>query len=149
MRDTGSGGLAVAHGAHTDGMENRSETIAVTAAQARDWVTTSRVRVFGTGAATALVLMLICLLVPSPVAQVLLAGVFAVLAIVFGLLASATWFAERSGTTDSTDLWDTAPDDTAGVTDLFSGFSGFTEDGAPGESPTDDRPDRPGGRPAQ
>lgn len=102
-------------------------------------MTTSRIRVFGSGAATAFGLMLLSLLIPSPVTQVLFAGGFAVLAILFGLLAAATWFADRKGATDSTDLWDSAPEDTAGVTDLFTGFSGFTEDGSPAESRPKDR----------
>ncbi len=114
-------------------------SVATTAQQAREWVTTSRIRVFGTGAATAFVLMVLSLLVPSPLTQVIFAGGFAVLAIVFGLLAGATWFAERNGTTDSTDLWDSAPVDNAEIEDLFTGFTSFTEDGSPAPSPDNRR----------
>lgn len=120
--------------------DNRtSSSVATTVQQAREWVTTSRIRVFGTGAATAFVLMLLSLLVPSPLTQVIFAGGFAVLAIVFGLLAGATWFAERNGTTDSTDLWDSAPVDNAEIEDLFTGFTSFTEDGSPAPSPDNRR----------
>lgn len=116
--------------------DNRtSSSVATTVQQAREWVTTSRIRVFGTGAATAFVLMLLSLLVPSPLTQVIFAGGFAVLAIVFGLLGAATWFAERNGTTDSSDLWDSAPVDNAEVEDLFTGFTSFTEDGSPAPDP--------------
>lgn len=116
--------------AHNESMQNKGDAVQRSVHDAGEWVGASRIRVFGTGAAIAALAMVVCRLLPSVVLSVLLAGVFAVLAIVFGLLAGATWWAERNGNTDSKDLWDTAPADTAGVDDLFTGFSGFTEDGS-------------------
>lgn len=124
--------------AHNECMQNKGEVVQKSVHDAGEWVGASRIRVFGTGAAIAAIAMVFCRLLPSVVFSVLLAGVFAVLAVVFGLLAGATWWAERNGTTDSKDLWDSAPADTAGVDDLFTGFSGFTEDGSapPNTGPT-------------
>lgn len=99
--------------------------------RAKAWVLADRVHVFATGAGAAAVLMVISLVFPSPVVSTVAAGGFAVLTIVFGLLAGATWWAGRTGATDNSDLWDSAPQDNAAVEDLFSGFSSFTEDGAP------------------
>ncbi len=116
--------------AHNECMQNKGEAVQKSVHDAGEWVGASRIRVFGTAAAIAAFAMVFCRLLPGVVFSVLASGVFAVLAIVFALLAGATWWAERNGTTDSTDLWDTAPADTAGVDDLFTGFSGFTEDGS-------------------
>lgn len=98
--------------------------------RAKDWVLADRVHLFATGAGAAALLMVISLVIPSPVVSTAAAGGFAVLAIVSGLLTAATWWAGRNGVTDSTDLWDSAPADTAEVEDLFSGFSSFSEDGS-------------------
>ncbi len=90
----------------------------------------SRIRVFGTGAGVSFVLLVVALLIPNPVVSTAAAGGFAVLGIVFALLTAATWWAGRTGATDSTDLWDSAPADTAEIEDLFTGFASFSEDGA-------------------
>lgn len=97
--------------------------------QARTWVLADRVHLFATGAGAAAVLMIASLIIPSAVVSTVAAGGFAVLTILFGLLAGATWWAQRAGATDSADLWDSAPADTAQVDDLFTGFTSFTADG--------------------
>lgn len=98
--------------------------------QAKEWVLADRVHLFAAGAGAASVLMVASLIIPSAVVSTMAAGGFAVLAILFGLLTGATWWAGRNGATDSADLWDSAPEDTAEVDDLFTGFTSFTEDGA-------------------
>lgn len=96
----------------------------------RHWVGTDRIRLFGSAAGAAFVLMIICLLLPHWIFSVLFAGMLAIIAAVLGVLAVGTWFAaRRGGVSDTTDLWDSAGPDTATVDDLFTGFSGFTEDG--------------------
>lgn len=119
-------------GQTTIGQRGRADAARQTATDVREWVAADRIRLFGSAAGAAVVLMVICLLVPHWIFSVLLAGALAVIAAVLGLLAVGTWWAARRGAvSDTTDLWDSAREDTATVDDLFDGFSGFTEDGRP------------------
>ncbi len=93
----------------------------------KEWVLVSRIRVFGSAAAAAAVLMVFSLLIPSPAVSLFFTGLYAALTIILALLAGMTWWADRTGRTDGSDLWDAGPDDTAAPTELFEGF-GFRED---------------------
>ncbi len=95
--------------------------------RAKDWVLSSRVRVLGTSAGGAALLMLISLTIPSTAISLFFAALLAALTVILALLAVMTWWADRMGRTDSADLWDAGPPDTAQADELFEGF-GFTQD---------------------
>lgn len=94
----------------------------------REWVLVSRVRVFGAAAGATALLLLLSVVVPSTAVSLFFAGLLAAVTMILALLALATWWADRTGRTDSADLWDAGPPDTAHAEDLLDGF-GFTEDG--------------------
>lgn len=96
--------------------------------RAREWVLVSRVRVFGAAAGATALLLLVSVAVPSTAVSLFFAGLLAAVTMILALLALATWWADRTGRTDSADLWDAGPPDTAHAEDLLDGF-GFTEDG--------------------
>lgn len=98
--------------------------------RAKDWILTSRVRVLGTCAALTALLMLVSIVIPSTAISLFLAALLAALTVILTLLALMTWWADRAGRTDSADLWDAGPPDTAHADELLEGF-GFTEDGHP------------------
>lgn len=97
-----------------------------------EWVETDRIRLFGTGAAISAVLMLICLFLPLGLLSLVAGGVLAMLAALLALLALGTWLAAKNGraASDPKDLWDRDQADVEKADELFTGFSGFTEDGS-------------------
>lgn len=113
-------------------MGNKGDAAAQAVEQAVEWVETDRIRLFGTGAAISAVLMLICLLLPMGLLSLVAGGVLAMFAAILGLLALGTWVAAKNGraASDPTDLWDRDEADVETADDLFTGFSGFTEDGS-------------------
>lgn len=96
--------------------------------RAREWVLVSRVRVFGTAAGATALLLLVSVVLPSTALSLFFAGLLAAVTMILALLALATWWADRTGRTNSADLWDAGPPDTAHAEELLDGF-GFTEDG--------------------
>lgn len=99
--------------------------------RAREWVLATRVRVFGCAAGGTGLLMLVSLAIPSTAVSLFFATLMAALSMILALLALATWWADRTGRTDSTDLWDAGPADNARGADLLEGF-GFSERGDQG-----------------
>jgi hypothetical protein len=109
--------------------EARRESAADSVRIVSEWVTADRVRVFGVAAAGALIACtFVFLVIPYSFFTLMVAGVLAVVAGSAALLAGMTWWAEREGRTEGSQLWDRAePGDRP--EDLLVGFQSFHEDG--------------------